>query len=193
MGIGTAAQEEDFASVLLTEAQIGERVEALAREIAAQYADKHPLLIGVLKGSIVFLADLMRRLDIPLEIDLICASSYGGGSETSGTVTLLKDLSQDIRGRHVLVVEDIVDTGTTLRCLLDLLQERSPASLGIVALLSKPDRRRAHIDIDFLGFEIPDEFVVGYGLDFAEKYRYLPYLAVLKPEAYALAGDDNTP
>lgn len=193
MGIGMAAQEEDFASVLLTEAEIAERVEALAQEIAVQYADKRPLLIGILKGSIVFLADLMRKLNIPLEMDLICASSYGCDSETSGTVTILKDVSQDIRGRHVLIVEDIVDTGVTLRCLVDLLKERAPASLAIVALLSKPDRRRTHIDIDFLGFEIPDEFVVGYGLDFAEKYRYLPYVAVLKPEAYALSGDENTP
>lgn len=184
MGIGSAAEaESDIASILLTEAQIATRVEELAREIAQQYQGEVPLLVGVLKGSIVFLADLMRRLSVPLEIDLLCASSYGRSSESSGEITLLKDLSHDIRGRHVLIVEDIVDSGLTLRHLLDLLQERNPASLAVVALLSKPSRRRTHVDLDFLGFEIPDAFVVGYGLDFAERYRYLPYVAVLKPEA----------
>lgn len=183
MGIESAAEAPDeIASIVLTEAQIAGKVEELAREIARHYEGRVPLLVGVLKGSVFFLADLMRKINMPLEMDLICASSYGHASDTSGQVKLLKDLSHDIKGRHVVLVEDIVDTGLTLRHLLDLLQARQPASLAVAALLSKPSRRQTHIDIDFLGFEIPDVFVVGYGLDFAEKYRYLPYVAALKPE-----------
>lgn len=180
-----AAGCDDLASVLLTEEQIQARVVELGAQIARDYKDQYPLLVGVLKGSIVFLADLMRKIQIPLEIDLLCVSSYGLNSRTSGELTLLKDLAVDVRGRHVLLVEDIVDSGVTLSHLMDLLGRRDPASLRICALLSKPDRRQVQIEMAYTGFEIPDEFVVGYGLDYAERFRWLPCVAVLKPEAYA--------
>ena len=185
MGIAPAADwEHDLASVLLTEEQIQARVAEMAAELADEYRDKHPLLIGVLKGSIVFLSDLMRRLCFPLEIDLVCCSSYGHSSESSGEVRLRLDLSKELAGRHVLLVEDIVDTGLTLSRLCDLLRERQPASLKVCCLLSKPSRREVDMQPDYVGFEIPDEFVVGYGLDYAERYRWLPHVAVVKPEAY---------
>ncbi len=185
MGIEAAADwERDLASVLLTEDQIQSRVAELAETLAAEYRDKHPLLIGVLKGSIVFLSDLMRRLNLPLEVDLVCCESYGQSCESSGEVRLRLDLAQEVRGRHVLLIEDIVDTGLTLAWLRERLREREPASLEICCLLSKPSRRQADLEPAYVGFEIPDAFVVGYGLDYAERFRWLPYVAVLKPEAY---------
>jgi hypoxanthine phosphoribosyltransferase len=139
----------------------------------------------VMKGSIVFLSDLMRQIGIPLEIDLVCVSSYGQGARSAGQIELLKDLSVDIRGRHVLLIEDIVDTGVTLSRLRQLFLQRDPASVAICALLSKPERREVDVPLTYTGFQIPDEFVVGYGLDYAEHYRHLPFVAVLKPEVYA--------
>jgi len=185
MGIAPVADwEHDLASILLTEDQIQSRVAEMAAELAEEYRDKHPLLIGVLKGSIVFLSDLMRRLNLPLEVDLVCCESYGHSATSSGEVHLRLDLTQEIRDRHVLVVEDIVDTGVTLAWLRERLWERQPASLRVCCLLSKPSRRLADLEPEHVGFEIPDAFVVGYGLDYAERYRWLPYVAVLKPEAY---------
>lgn len=185
MGIGAATDwERDLASVLLTEQQIGARVAELAAELAEQHAGHNPLLIGVLKGSIVFLSDLMRKLSFPLEMDLVCCASYGQAATSSGEVQLRLDLSREVQGRHVVLVEDIVDSGLTLARLMDLLRGRQPASLQACCLLSKPSRRETAIQLDYVGFEIPDEFVVGYGLDYAERYRWLPYVAVLRPEVY---------
>jgi hypoxanthine phosphoribosyltransferase len=184
MGVDAAADwQRDLASVLLTEEQIHSRVAELAAELAADYHDKHPLLIGILKGSIVFLSDLMRKLSIPLEMDLVCCSSYGQSATSSGRIELRMDLSRDLRGRHVVLVEDIVDTGLTLSRLIELLRDREPESLKVCCLLSKPSRRQTDVQVDYVGFEIPDEFVVGYGLDYAERYRWLPHLAVVNPTA----------
>lgn len=185
MGIEAAGDwADDLASVLLTEEQIRTRVAELAQEIARDYAGQHPLLIGVLKGSIVFLSDLMRQLSFPLEIDLVCCSSYGQSATSNDDLQLLKAPSCPLAGRHVLLVEDIVDTGLTLAKLIELLGAQQPASLKVCCLLSKPSRRETEVEVHYTGFEIPDEFVVGYGLDFAERYRWLPHVAVMKPEVY---------
>ncbi|HET6380575.1 MAG TPA: hypoxanthine phosphoribosyltransferase [candidate division Zixibacteria bacterium] len=178
----------DVEEVLLTEAQVRERVVELGVQLTADYADRDPVLVSVLKGSIIFLADLVRAMPIPLSVDLMEVSSYGDATETSGQVRILKDLSGSIKGRHVLVVEDIIDTGLTLNYLLHLLRDRKPASLRVCCLLDKPARRLADIEIDYRGFTIPDRFVIGYGLDYAERYRNLPYIGVLKPSVYATGG-----
>ena len=175
---------DSLARVLLTQEQIEARVRDLAGEIRQDYAGKTPLLVGVLKGSIVFLSDLIRNLDMPLEVDLLCASSYGEGTTSSGQMQLVKDVSADLGGRHVLLVEDIIDTGLTLSRLAETLRSRGPASVEACCLLSKPARREVELEVRYTGFEIPDEFVVGYGLDYAEAFRNLPYVAVLKREAY---------
>ncbi|MEI6502108.1 MAG: hypoxanthine phosphoribosyltransferase [Armatimonadota bacterium] len=186
MGVATAADwSADLASVLLTEEAIQARVADLARQIAVDYEGQNPLLIGVLKGSVVFLCDLVRAMGMPVEIDLVCVSSYGQGAQSCGEITILKDVSAPVQGRHVLIVEDILDSGLTIRHLAALLRDRAPASLRACALLSKPSRRKVECEADYLGFEIPDEFVVGYGLDYAERFRWLPYVAVLRPEAYS--------
>jgi hypoxanthine phosphoribosyltransferase len=187
MSAAAPAIHADVAEVLLTEEQIGERVAALGAELAAEYADRDPILIGVLKGSVVFLADLVRAMPIPLSLDLMEVSSYGSGTESSGQVRILKDLKGSIEGRHVLVVEDIIDTGLTLNYLLRYLGERAPASLRVACLLDKPARRLAEMEIDYRGFSIPDRFVIGYGLDYDERYRNLPYIGVLKPSVYGAA------
>lgn len=185
MGVEPAAQwGAELASVLLTEEAIRTRVGELACQLAADYAGQNPLVVGVLKGSVLFLSDLVRAMGIPLEIDLVCVSSYGQGTESCGEITILKDVSAQVQGRHVLLVEDILDSGVTISRLAALLEQRDPASLRVCALLSKPARRQVECEADYLGFEIPDEFVVGYGLDCAERFRWLPYVAVLKPEAY---------
>jgi hypoxanthine phosphoribosyltransferase len=158
----------------LSHQQIQDAVEKLATEISRDYGDKNPLLLGVLKGSFVFLADLIRQLDFPLEIEFIKLSSYGQGKETSGQVKVVQGLRARIRGRHVIVVEDIVDTGLTISFLLDYLRRKKPASLKLCALTDKPSRHRVSLPIDYLGFSIPDKFIVGYGIDWDEKYRYLP-------------------
>jgi hypoxanthine phosphoribosyltransferase len=175
----------DVAEVLLTEAQIEARVAELGRQISADYAGRELTLVSVLKGSLPFMADLMRRIDLPLRIDLMEVSSYGGTStESSGLVRILKDLSAPIDGRDVLIVEDIIDTGLTLNYLIRYLKGKNPNSIKVCSLLDKPARRLVEIPIDYVGFEIPDAFVVGYGLDFGEVYRNLRFVGVLRPEAY---------
>jgi hypoxanthine phosphoribosyltransferase len=176
----------DVQEVLLTEDQIQARVSELGVQLNADYAGLEPVLISVLKGSIVFLADLVRGMELPLSIDIMEVSSYGAATETSGQVRILKDLSNPIEGRHVIVVEDIIDTGLTLNYLLRYLREKGPASLRICCLLDKPARRLTEIPIDYVGFTIPDRFVVGYGLDYGERYRNLPYVGVLRPSVYGL-------
>ena len=181
------AMHQDVSEILLTEPELRGRVAELGRELAADYADRDPILIGVLKGSVVFLADLVRQMDIPLSVDLMEVSSYGSGTESSGQVRILKDLKGSIEGRNVLVVEDIIDTGLTLNYLLRYLGDRAPASLRVACLLDKPARRLVEMEIDYRGFTIPDRFVVGYGLDYDERYRNLPYIGVLKPSVYGAA------
>ena len=166
--------------VLLSEEQIRTRIKELGAEITRDYAGRNPLLVGVLKGACFFLSDLLRSIDTRLSIEFMAISSYGSSTRTSGEVRILKDLDVPIEGRHILVVEDIVDTGLTLSYLLSNLESRGAASVKLVALLDKFERRQKEVKIDYLGFKIPDEFVVGYGLDYAERYRNLPYIAVLK-------------
>jgi hypoxanthine phosphoribosyltransferase len=175
---------EDVEEILLSADQIGSRVVELGAELAADYVGRTPVLVSVLKGSIVFLADLIRAMDVPLNVDLMEVSSYGSATESSGQVRILKDLSSSIEGRDVVVVEDIIDTGLTLNYLLRYLAERHPASVRVCCLLDKPARRLAEIEIDYRGFSIPDRFVVGYGLDYDERYRNLPYIGVLRPSVY---------
>jgi hypoxanthine phosphoribosyltransferase len=165
--------------VLIDEPALRRRIEELGEEISADYAGRDVLLVGVLKGAVFFMADLMRQLSLPCEIDFMAISSYGEGTDSSGVVRILKDLDSNITGRHVLVVEDIIDTGLTLSYLMRNLEAREPASLEICALLTKPERREIDVPVRYVGFEIPNRFVVGYGLDFDEKYRNLPYVAVL--------------
>ena len=170
--------------ILLSEQQIRTRIQELGTQITRDYAGLNPLLIGVLKGACFFLSDLMRAIDAPLSLEFMAISSYGSSTRTSGEVRIMKDLDVPIEGRHILVVEDIVDTGLTLSYLLANLHARGAASVKLAALLDKYERRQKPVQIDYLGFQIPDEFVVGYGLDFAERYRNLPFIAVLKnPEA----------
>src|SRR6266513_2982877 len=173
--------------VLLSQEQLQTRITELGAEITRDYAGLNPLLIGVLKGACFFLSDLLRAIDIPLGIEFIAISSYGSSTRTSGEVRILKDLDVPIENRHIIVVEDIVDTGLTLSYLMANLKSRGAASVKLVALLDKFERREREVSIDYLGFKIPDHFVVGYGLDFAERYRNLPFIAVLKnPEAAQL-------
>ena len=171
--------------VLVPSDDIQEKVRELGERITQDYRGEKLLLVGILRGAVVFLSDLMRHLQLPCEIDFMDISSYGTGTQSSGVVRILKDLEEDITGRHVLIVEDIVDTGLTLSYLLRSLQARKPASLEICALLTKPSRRRVELDIKYLGFEVPDEFVVGYGLDYAGAYRNLPDICVLKEEVFS--------
>lgn len=166
--------------VLLTQEQIMDRLTELGKEISEDYEGKEILLVGILKGSVVFMADLMRQIKVPLQIDFMAVSSYGKSTHSSGVVRILKDLDADIEGRHVLIVEDIVDTGLTLSYLVENLLSRKPASLKICTFLDKPERRQTQIIPDYNGYEIPDEFVVGYGLDYNEKYRNLPYIGVVE-------------
>ncbi len=175
---------DDVSEILLSEDQIRERVGELGRQLVTGFADRDPVLVSVLKGSLIFLADLIRAMEMPVSIDLMEVSSYGAGTESSGQVRIIKDLAQPIAGRHVIVVEDIIDTGLTLNYLLKYLADKGPASVSIVCLLDKPARRLAEVPIDFRGFTIPDRFVIGYGLDYDERYRNLPYIGVLKPSVY---------
>ncbi len=191
MATSSAKIQSEFSNpnleVLISEERIQNRIKQLGAQIALDYAGRNPLLIGVLKGACFFLSDLLRAIDIPLGIEFIAISSYGSSTRTSGEVRILKDLDVPIEGRDIIVVEDIVDTGLTLSYLLANLKSRGAASVKLVALLDKHERREREVPIDYLGFEIPDHFVVGYGLDFAERYRNLPFIAVLKnPEAAQL-------
>ena len=175
----------DVKEVLITSQEIEEKVREIGARITEDYRGENPLLIGVLRGAVVVMSDLMRNIDLQCELDFMDISSYGSGTSSSGVVRILKDLEEDITDRHVLIVEDIIDTGLTLSYLRRSLLARGPASLEICALLSKPSRRRADLDVRYLGFEVPDEFVVGYGLDYAGAYRNLPDICVLKPEVFA--------
>ena len=183
--------DADIEEVLLTGEQVQARVAELGAQLAGDYADRDPVLVSVLKGSIIFLADLVRAMPIPLSIDLMEVSSYGDATESSGQVRILKDLSGPIKGRDVIVVEDIIDTGLTLNYLLKYLHDRGPASVRICCLLDKPARRLADIEIDYRGFTIADRFVIGYGLDYDERYRNLPYIGVLRPSVYGAAPPEG--
>lgn len=175
--------------VLIHEDQLRKRVEELGAEIASDYRDREPLMIGVLTGAFIFMSDLIRAMGIPVRVEFIAVSSYGLATETSGVVRILKDLSRPIEGEHVLLVEDIIDSGLTLHYLLDVLKRRNPASLSLAALLMKEKAQASEIIPDWVGFNIPDEFVVGYGLDVAERYRNLPFIGVYQPsEKPAVAG-----
>lgn len=174
----------DIESILLTSGQISERLDELAHDISRDYNDKNPLVICILKGSVVFYGDLIRRLNCPIEMDFISVSSYGLSDRSSGAVKIKKDTDNCIAGRHVLIVEDIVDSGITISSLLELLKKRDPLSLKLVSLLDKPARRERDVSPDYTGFIIPDGFIVGYGLDYAERYRNLPYLGILSPAVY---------
>ena len=179
----------DIGEVLLTEAQIAEKVAELGRRISADYAGRRLTLVSVLKGSLPFMADLMRQISLPLRIDLMEVSSYGGATtESSGLVRIMKDLSASISDEDVVLVEDIIDTGLTLNYVIRYLRGKNPASLRICTLLDKPARRLVDIPVDYTGFEIPDQFVVGYGLDYGERYRNLRFVGVLRPEVYS-GGD----
>jgi len=179
------ALSDDISRVILSEDDLETRVSELGAEISDDYGDEPVLLVGVLRGAAIFVADLARAVESPVELDFMAVSSYGSTTKSSGVVRILKDLDETIQGRHVLVCEDILDTGLTLKYLLKNLASRKPASLEVVALLSKEGKQRVPISCKYVGFEVPDEFVVGYGLDYGERYRNLPYVGVLKPEIYA--------
>jgi hypoxanthine phosphoribosyltransferase len=166
--------------VLIDEGRLQERISEIAERVSADYAGREPLVVGVLKGAVFFIADLLRRLTVPCELDFMAVSSYGSSTLSSGVVRILKDLDIPIAGRHVLVVEDVIDSGLTLSYLMKNLASRQPASLEICTLLTKPGHRRLNIPIRYIGFDLPDSFVIGYGLDYAERYRNLPFIAVLE-------------
>ena len=176
--------EHDILQVLFSQQQLEQRVDEIAQQINRDYADKEILLVSVLRGSFIFMADLARKITRPCRVDFMSVSSYGKGTSSSGQVQITKDLSEDISGMHVIVVEDILDSGNTLSYLLRLLEQRHPASIRLCTLLDKPDRRKVEVAVHYSGFTIPDAFVVGYGLDYAERYRNLPYIGILKPEVY---------
>lgn len=175
---------EAIREILLTEEEIKNKVRELSNQIIKDFPDGDVILIGILKGSVIFVADLMRSMNINVTMDFMAVSSYGMSSNTSGIVRILKDLDFDIEDKDVVIVEDIIDTGTTLKYLYEYLKARNPRNLKICCLLDKADRRKADIKADYIGFSIPDEFVVGYGLDYAEKFRNLPYIGILKEEVY---------
>jgi hypoxanthine phosphoribosyltransferase len=176
---------DDIEHVLISEADIQAKLAEMGEKITADYRDRSLLLVGVLKGAFVVMADLARHIDLPLQFDFMAVSSYGAATKTSGVVRILKDLDHDLRDRDVLVVEDIVDSGLTLKYLLKNLAGRKPATLEVAALLRKEGIQQVDLDVRYVGFDIPNEFVVGYGLDYAEKYRNLPFIGTLKPSAYA--------
>ena len=176
--------QDDIERILISEEEIRSRILELGKQISEEYAGKVPVFVGVLRGVIIFFADMIRAVDLPCELDLIAVSSYGGGTVSSGKVTLRKDVSLDLEGRDVIVLEDIIDSGLTLRWTIDHILSKNPASLKVCALLDKPSRREVAVSADYVGFTIPNEFVVGFGLDFNDRYRNLPFVGVLKPEVY---------
>ena len=176
---------QDIETIFASEEQLRERVAALGREITRDYAGHEPVFIGVLKGCFIFMADLVRACDLPCTVDFMVVSSYGSGTTSSGAVEIVKDLSKDIAGRDLIIVEDILDSGNTLSYLKRYMSARNPASIRIVTLLDKPERRTADVTADYVGFTIPDAFVVGYGLDYDQRYRNLPFIGVLKSEVYS--------
>ncbi len=178
--------KEDVLRVLLSEDEIREKVRELGGKITADYKNSNLMLVTVLKGAVVFLADLMRQIDVPAEIDFMVVSSYGSGVKSSGVVKIVKDLDVPLAGKDILIVEDILDSGLTLSYIKELLESRGPRSIRIATLLDKPSRRKVDLQADYIGFSGPDEFVIGYGLDYDEKYRNLPYIGILKPEVYSV-------
>lgn len=179
------SMHDDILEVLVSEEQLREKVTELGAQISRDYEGKDLLLVSILKGAVVIMADIMRAVTIPCAIDFMQVSSYGSGTTSSGLVKIIKDLDQDLSGKDLLIVEDVLDTGITLSNLVPMLKMRNPNSVKICAILDKPSRRKADIKADYTGFEIPDAFVVGYGLDYDEKYRNLPYVGILKPEVYS--------
>ena len=175
---------QDIQEVLYTEQQIREKVRVMGQKISEDYKGKELVLIGVLKGSVPFMADLLKEITIPCYMDFMAVSSYGASTTSSGVVRILKDLDFEIEGKDILIVEDIIDSGITLRYLMEYLKGRKPNSIEIACLLNKQERRKVEIDVKYLGYDVPDYFLVGYGLDFAEKYRNLPYIGILKEEVY---------
>lgn len=174
----------DIEKILMSEEEIADKTSQLGKQITQDYKGKEVLVVGILKGSSVFMSDLIRQIDILLQIDYMVVSSYGASTQSSGVVQIVKDLQQSIEGKHVLIVEDIVDTGLTLAYIKKILNSRKPASIRICTLLDKPARRKKDINIDYIGFEVPDEFIVGYGIDYAEYYRNLPFIGALKRSVY---------
>ena len=178
------SMNDDILRVLYSEEELEAKCAELGAQISKDYEGKNLLLVSVLKGAVVFMTDLMRHITVPCSIDFMVVSSYGNGVKTSGVVKIVKDLDADLAGKDLLIVEDILDTGMTLHYLKQLLQDRNPNSIRIATLLDKPERRGAAVRADYVGYQVPDEFVVGYGLDYDEKYRNLPYVGILKPEVY---------
>lgn len=177
--------ETDIERVLISEKDLKKAVKKMGKQISKDYADKNLFLVAVLKGSVIFMADLMRSISIPLNIDFMSVSSYGSGTKSSGVVKIIKDLDHDLSGKDILIVEDILDSGMTLSYLKGILTQRNVSSIRIATLLDKPERRVADVKADYFCFTVPDEFVVGYGLDYDQQYRHLPYIGVLKPEIYS--------
>ncbi|MBU3805822.1 MAG: hypoxanthine phosphoribosyltransferase [Candidatus Fournierella pullistercoris] len=178
------SMRDDILKVLFTEEQLKEKCAEMGAQITKDYQGKNLVLVTVLKGAVVYMADLMRHIDLECAIDFMVVSSYGSGTKSTGVVKIVKDLDEDLSGKDILIVEDILDTGMTLNYLKGLLSSRNPASIRIATLLDKPERRAVELQADYVGYQVPDEFVVGYGLDYDEKYRNLPFVGVLKPEAY---------
>ena len=177
--------QQDIEKIMITEEELQARIQELGAELTAEYNDKFPLAIGVLKGALPFMTDLMKRFDTYVELDFMDVSSYGNATVSSGEVKILKDLNTSVEGRDILIIEDIIDSGLTLSYLVELFKYRKAKSIKIVTLLDKPSGRRVELNADYVGFQVPDGFVVGYGLDYAEKYRNLPYIGILKPEVYS--------
>ena len=176
---------EDIEKILVSQEELAKRVEQLGQEITKDYAGQEILMIGVLRGAAIFMADLSRAIKVPVALDFMAVSSYGNSTSSSGVVRIIKDLDEDVKGKHVLIVEDIIDSGLTLNYLIDYIKSRDPKSVKICTLLNKPDRRKIEVPIAYNGFTIPDYFVVGFGLDYAEKYRNLPFIGILRPEIYS--------
>lgn len=174
----------DIKEVLYNEDQLRDKIRQMGAKVSKDYSGKELILIGILKGSVVFMSDLLREITIPCKMDFMAVSSYGNSTETSGVVRILKDLDYEIQGKDVLIVEDIIDSGVTLKYLTKCLSARKPSSLGIICLLNKQERRKVNIDVRYVGFDVPDYFIVGFGMDYAEKYRNLPYIGILKDEIY---------
>ncbi|MGL4735936.1 MAG: hypoxanthine phosphoribosyltransferase [Cellulosilyticaceae bacterium] len=175
---------QDIQQVLFNEEQLAKRIEELGAEITADYKGENLLVLGILKGSNIFMADLVRKITMPMKLDFMMVSSYGNSSESTGVVKIIKDVEYAIEDQHVLIVEDIIDSGLTLKYLKQLLETRKPKSVKICTLLDKPSRRKEPVEVNYIGYEVPDEFIVGYGIDYAEHYRNLPYIGILKREVY---------
>lgn len=184
VGAELHASESDFESILLSSEQIQARVAEMGAQISRDYEGREPVFVSVLVGAFMFTADLMRHINLPCSVEFMAISSYGKDSRSSGVVRVMKDLDESIESKHVIIIEDIIDTGLTLNYLLDNIRNRNVASVKVAALLDKPSRRLTDVHVDYIGFEVPDEFVIGYGLDFAQRYRNFPYVGVLRPEVY---------